>query len=49
MKAQTVLDMPPETLEGVLAKVGDALCLFDPDLSTVKLHGPRSTWAPGFA
>ncbi len=31
MKAQTVLDMPPETLETVLGKVGDAL----PDLSTV--------------
>jgi len=31
MKAQTVLDMPPETLEAVLGKVGDAL----PDLSTV--------------
>ena len=31
MKAQTVLDMPPETLEAVLGKVGDTL----PDLSTV--------------
>ena len=42
MKAQTVLDMPPETLEGVLAKVGDAL----PDLSTVfevDLGSPEET------
>ena len=42
MKAQTVLDMPPETLEAVLAKVGDAL----PDLSTVfeiDLGSPETT------
>ncbi len=31
MKAQSVLDMPPETLESVLGKVGDTL----PDLSTI--------------
>ena len=31
MKAQSILDMPPETLEAVLEKVGEAL----PDLSTI--------------
>ena len=42
MKAQTVLGMPAETLEAVLAKVGDAL----PDLSTVfevDLGSPEAT------